>query len=250
MLARVPTHLIDSLNSDLVLHLPLSHSRNSRDHIGDDAMMQLLKSRPVVGSVCLALGLSLTQSCARSEPHTSDAASAVSEQKLPFRPPADQAFAGGMHPAVSPDPQPASAVPFNSHAHTLPSGTLLTVQLQNSLSAAHVRDGDTFTASVDAPLTIDGDPLIERGTVATGHVESVRSQAGSGYFQLTLSALTVEGRPLALQTSSLFARGTLQPSDGVRVQKGRRLTFRLTSPVTLNEPKSVANRQSLSATIQ
>ena len=124
------------------------------------------------------------------------------------------------------------------------------MQLENSLSAAKVRDGDSFTASVAAPLTIDGDPLIERGTVATGHVESVRSQAGSGYFQLTLSALTVEGRPLALQTSSLFARGTLQQSDGVRVQKGRRLTFRLTSPVTLNEPKSMANRQSLGATTE
>ncbi len=124
------------------------------------------------------------------------------------------------------------------------------MQLEDSLTAAKVRDGDTFTASVAAPLTIDGDPLIERGAVATGHVESVRSQAGSGYFQLTLSALTVEGRPLPLQTTSLFARGTLQQADGVRVQKGRRLTFRLTSPVTLNEPKSMADRQSLGATTQ
>jgi hypothetical protein len=218
-------------------------------------MMRLLESRPVFGTVCLALGLSLglTQGCARSAPsHSSDAASAVSEQKLPFHPHADQASAaeGVHHPRVSPDPQPASAVPFNSHPHTLPSGTLLTVQLQDSLSAAKVRDGDTFTASVAAPLTVDGDPLIDRGTVATGHVESVRSQAGSGYFQLTLSALTVEGRPLPLQTTSLFARGTLQQSDGVRVQKGRRLTFRLTSPVTLNEPRSMANRQSLGATTQ
>jgi hypothetical protein len=213
-------------------------------------MKRLLQSRPVFGTVCLALGLSLglTQGCARSQPHSSDASSAVSEQKLPFHPHADQASAvEGLHPAVSPDPKAASAVPFNSHPHTVPSGTLLTVQLQNSLSAANVRDGDTFTASVAAPLTIDGDPLIERGTVATGQVESVRSQAGSGYFQLTLSALTVEGRPLALQTTSLFARGTLQQSDGVRVQKGRRLTFRLTSPLTLNEPKSMANRQSAGA---
>jgi hypothetical protein len=137
-----------------------------------------------------------------------------------------------------------SALPFASHAHTLPSGTLLTVQLDNSLSTAKVRDGDTFTASVAAPLTIDGDPLIERGAVATGHVESVRAQAGAGYFQLRLSGLTVEGRQLALQTTSLFTRGTSEQPDEVRVQKGRHLTFRLTSPVTLNEPKSVANRQS------
>jgi hypothetical protein len=118
------------------------------------------------------------------------------------------------------------------------------VELVDALSTAKVRAGDTFMASVAAPLAIEGDALIERGTTATGHVESVRSQAGSGYFQLTLSAITVEGRPLALQTSSLFARGTLQQPEGVRVQKGRRLTFRLTSPVTLNDSNSMATRQS------
>ncbi len=79
--------------------------------------------------------------------------------------------------------------------------------------------------------------------MATGHIESVRAGAGSGYFQLTLTAITVEGRPLALQTSSLFARGTVQPPDEIRVQKGRRLTFRLTSPVLIDELEALANRQ-------
>ena len=98
----------------------------------------------------------------------------------------------------------------------------------------------------------------------TGRIESVQSQAqrpglvrGSGYFGLTLSAMTVEGRQFALQTSSLFTRGTLRQanvsslgspvdlrSEGVRVPKGRRLTFRLTVPVKLDDPNSTANRQS------
>jgi hypothetical protein len=212
-----------------------------------DAMTRLLQSRPVFGTLCLALGLSLSQGCARSQPlHRGDPGSAASEQELPFHPETDQGSASdGAHPAVSPDPKLTSALPFGAHTRVLPSGTLLTVQLENSLSTAKVRAGDAFTASVAAPLAIDGDSLIERGTAATGHVESVRSQAGSGYFQLTLSAITVDGRPVALQTSSLFTRGTFRQTDEVRVQKGRRLTFRLTSPVTLNEAKSVANRQSL-----
>jgi hypothetical protein len=231
-------------------------------------MVRLIQFRPVLGIACLALGLSLSQSCARSEPHPSVTATPVSPQKLPFHPAADHGSAGqGTHPAVSPDTNSldansiattsiettsiettliettkTSALPFRSHAHILPSGTLLTVQLENSLSTAKVRDGDTFTASVAAPLTIDGDALIERGAVATGQVESVRAQSGSGYFELRLSALTVEGRQLALQTTSLFTRGTSELPDEVRVQKGRHLTFRLTSPVTLNEPKSIANR--------
>jgi hypothetical protein len=143
------------------------------------------------------------------------------------------------------DPKETSALPFRAgpQSRTLPSGTLLTVQLEDTLSTAKVRASDTFQASVAAPLALEGNSFVERGTVATGHVESVRSNAGSGYFQLTLTAITLQGRPLALQTSSLFARGTLHQADGVRLQKGRRLTFRLTSPVTLNDPNSLANRQ-------
>src|SRR5580698_10295059 len=199
--------------------------------------------------VAFCLFLSLCQGCVRSEPlRPSDVGSEASQQKLPFHPEADQASASdGAHPAVSPDTKLTSTLPFRTGPHTniLPSGTLLTVQLENTLSTGAVRAGDTFMASVAAPLTIDGDPLIEPGIVATGHVESVRAHAGSGYFELTLTAITVDGRQLALQTSSLFARGTFEQSDGVRVQKGRRLTFRLISPVTINDPNSLADRQSL-----
>ncbi|MGA9543826.1 MAG: hypothetical protein WBQ85_09665 [Candidatus Sulfotelmatobacter sp.] len=147
----------------------------------------------------------------------------------------------------------------------LPSGTLLTVQLDESLSTAKVHAGDAFTASVAAPLTVDGDTLVERGTTVTGRVESAQSQTdrpglvpGSGYFRLTLNAITIEGRQLALQTSSLFARGQLSNagppgtpsdprSDSVQVQKGRRLTFRLTAPLTVNDRKSMASDQSPNA---
>jgi hypothetical protein len=215
---------------------------------------------------CLALSLSLSQGCARTEPlHRTDASSQASEQNLPFHPETDHASASdGAHPAVSPDPGLAGALPFRaaSHPRILPSGTLLTVQLEDSLSTAKVRAGDAFTASVAAPLTIDGGTLIESGTAVTGRVESAQSQAdrpdlvpGSGYFRLTLTAITVEGRQVALHTSSLFAREALRqssvsspgsPSDlrsDTRVQKGRPLTFRVTAPVTLDDPKSMANRQ-------
>lgn len=215
--------------------------------------------------VCLALTLGLTQGCARSEPmHRTELGSVASEQRPPFPPDTDHAPASdGSHPAVPPDPKLASGLPFRAGAQPriLPVGTLLTVQLAGSLSTASVRAGDVFMASVAAPLVIDGETLIDRGTAVSGRVESAQSLAhrpglvqGSGYFRLTLSAITVGDRQLLLQTSSLFARGTLQhassrgdpldlPSESVRVPKGHRLTFRLTAPVTL-ETNSVANRES------
>jgi hypothetical protein len=217
-------------------------------------MIRFRPSRPVSGVLYLALSLSLTlnQGCARSGPlHPNAAASPAGGQKLPFHPHALQASAGeGAHPAVSPDPNATSALPFRtgSHSHILPSGTLLTVQLEDTLSTVKARSGDPFLASIAASLAVDGDPVIERGATATGHIESVRADARSGYVRLTLTAITVEGRQLALQTSSLFARGTAFESDEIRVQKGRRLTFRLTSPVLLDEPKSMANQQSTGST--
>ncbi len=220
-------------------------------------MTRFPRFQPVFGVLCLALGLSLSlgliQGCARSGPlHRRNTVSSASEQTLPFHPDTDQASGSeGTHPAVSPDPNATSAIPFRTALpHMLPAGTLLTVQLEDALSTAKAHAGDPFAASVASSMGIDGNSLIERGALATGHIESVRTDARSGYFQLTLTAITVEGRQLALQTSSLFARGTAEPSDDIRVQKGRHLTFRLTSPVLLDEPKSVANRQSLSPGIE
>jgi hypothetical protein len=233
-------------------------------------LRELLQCPAVFGMFCLVLSLSLSEGCARPE-HPANASSSASEQKLPFYPDVEQTSASDSprpkdRDNASADPKPATGLPFRaeSHARILPSGTLLTVELEDSLSTSKVRAGDAFTASVAAPLTIDGETLIARGTAVTGRVESAQLQAdhpgvvsGSGYFRLTLNAIAVEGRQLTLQTSSLFARGTSQPlnvsssgagsalrPDGILVQKGRRLTFRLTAPVTLDDPNSMADRQS------
>ena len=237
-------------------------------------LRELLHSPAAFGIYCLVL--SLNQGCARPGPlPPTNAGSSASEQKLPFYPDAEPSSASeGARPRlkdqdnVSADSKQATGLPFHrgSRPCVLPSGTLLTVQLEDSLSTAKVRAGDAFTASVAAPLTLGGETLIARGAAVTGRVESAQLQAdrsgwvsASGYFRLTLSAITVDGRQLALQTSSLFARGTSQPwkvsssgnpsdqrPNGVLVQKGRRLTFRLTAPVTLDDPNSMAGRQSAS----
>jgi hypothetical protein len=240
------------------------HYRGLASRATMDTMTTLpgvLRPRSALGMLCLAL--SLSQGCARSDPADQANSGALGEQKLPFRADSDTASVdNGPRPLPAPDPK--LHLPFRaaSHPRILPSGTLLTVQLDDSLSTTNVHPGDSFTASVAAPLTMDGDTLIERGAAVTGRVESAQSQtdqpglvSSSGYFRLSLNAITVEGRQLALQTSSLFARGQPQSissprnpsdlhSDGIQVKKGRRLTFRLTAPLTVNDPKSVANRQS------
>lgn len=227
--------------------------------------------RYVVSVFCLALSLGLSQGCARSEALHPESGPASHKQELPFHPDAEQGAANeGAGPAVPPDAKsPAGlpgALPFrasSSNGRVVPAGTLLTVHLQGTLSTARVRVGDAFTAVVAAPLTIEGVTLIPSGAAVTGRVESEQSQAGmpglipgSGYFRLTLSTISIDGKQIDLQTSSLFAKGTVQPAnssasssssdahlENVRVRKGRTLTFRLTAPLSLDYGNSTATDQ-------
>jgi hypothetical protein len=215
---------------------------------------------------CLALGLS--QGCVRSErlkPETASASSSGSKKQLPFHADVQQAAASeGPNSATSPDPKLPGTLPFPSASRTrvLPSGTLLTVQLEGPLSTAKVHAGDAFAASVAAALVVEGETVIERGAEVAGRVEAARSRPGSGYVRLTLNEISVGGAPVALQTSSLFARGTAklgissrnnpsaQQSDSVGVPKGRRLTFRLIAPVTLNDSNPMERPRSLATTTE
>lgn len=194
--------------------------------------------------------------------------SPAGEQNLPFHQNPDHATDDSAHPAVPPDRKSGSGIPFPAalHPRSLPAGTLITVWLDSSLSIAKVRPGDTFTATVAGPLAVDGNRLIERGTPVSGRIEAAQPSVerpglspDPGYVRLALKTITIEGKTLDLETSSLFAKGTFQSgrlsgassrrsgaevrSGDLRIYKGRRLTFRLTAPLSFADPNPDANRQ-------
>jgi hypothetical protein len=169
--------------------------------------------------------------------------------------------------AIPQDSKPSTSLPFRpTQPCVLPSGTFVTVKLNRSLVPEKVHAGDTFLGSVAGPILIDGRTVIDSGTQVTGRIESAQASSprfdrsttsginrGKGYVQLTLTTIVVDGKHLPLQTASLFARGTSPQSSSssrridtdvqsgtVRVQKGRRLTFRLIAPITVDEPHAVA----------
>ncbi len=230
------------------------------------------RARPgsIVVLVMLCTALTLVEGCARSSViRRADATpnSTAAEQPLPFHQNPDQATDDVVHPAVPSDGKPAVSTPFPAapHFRTLPAGTLITVRLENSLALSRIRAGDPFTASMDGTLAIDGETVIASGAPVTGHVEFAqpsvnrpRSSPDPGYVALALNSVTVDGRVIGLQTSSLFAKGTsgskaassvtspgngmAVESHGFRIQKGHRLTFRLTGPVTFPDANSIAKR--------
>jgi hypothetical protein len=147
-------------------------------------------------------------------------------------------------PAVLDDPEPG--LPFHD-PQNLPAGTLLTVRLRHPISAENPAANTTFEALVDEAVVIEGNKLVPRGATVAGRVESARAsdlRRNSGYVRLALDSLHLAGGDLPIRTSSLFVRGNtgdnqLPPGETpprapasavIRIEKGRRLTFRLTEP--------------------
>jgi hypothetical protein len=226
--------------------------------------------RAAVGTIILALLLlSLSTGCsqsptASSEDSNTSAEAAKGQSHLPFHDASDSqagdSDAAGQLQAS--DPQ-RTRVPFAaSSAGTLAVGTLLTVRLNDALPGAKSKGGESFTASLDDPVVVNGNTALPRGTTVRGRVESVRAAAikgNRGYLRLTLASIRVDGRDVPLETSSLFARGQVasgqrltsglagkavfspsrasnvmidDASAPVYIEKGRLLTFRLASPVS------------------
>jgi hypothetical protein len=183
--------------------------------------------------------------CAR--PIGSDDAGGKTGRPVPFRDAvetgAQTSSSSGSTLDVPPDGSgPNRGVPF--HSQNLPSGTLLSVRLNEAISAEGRGQDSSFTASLDEPIVIDGRAVVARGANVTGRVESAQSSDradGRSYLCLTLNAIEVGGRDLPVSTSTLFAKGTTTEHSGrhdkglnVRVEQGRHLTFRLTAPLSLS----------------
>jgi hypothetical protein len=187
--------------------------------------------------------LLLTSACSRSIRVPEEAA--TQENQAPFQTAgATQGSPSAMtHGARAPE----NGLPFDD-SHTLPGGTLLTVRLSDSLTARATGRAQIFEAVVDQPVIIDGSLILPRGVVVAGRVESARVselKPDRGYVRLALASLHVGGIDVPLQTASLFARqgsGADASLSTVRLEKGRRLTFRLTEPISLDPQPIKASR--------
>src|SRR6266853_2752445 len=185
--------------------------------------------------------LALSFLCACGHPPAENSSNTDS-QKLPF----DRApRSTGISPSQSLIPS----------ATKLPEGTPIPIRLQSALSSASAHAGDSFSATVDEPVVIDGQTLIDRGTPATGRVLEAKPSANSlgpslvpGYLRIVLVSLKIGGRPVMIETSSIFAKGGIRedrhPATGAASGDSRkdrdivfgidrRLNFRLAQTVDL-----------------
>jgi len=184
--------------------------RSSSAGIFGPPIMEKLMPPHANGIAIVLLTLSLLCTCGRppnvSPDNTSNSADS---QRLPFD---RQPRSTGITPSQALIPS----------ATKLPEGTALPIRLLSALSSASSHAGDSFSATIDEPVVIDGQTLIAPGTSASGRVLEAKPAARSrgrspessgesslepGYLRIVLVSLNVGGKPVMIETSSIFAKG-------------------------------------------
>ncbi|HXI40480.1 MAG TPA: hypothetical protein VNH83_10900 [Bryobacteraceae bacterium] len=125
--------------------------------------------------------------------------------------------------AAPAEPAPAVNVPKDSPAPppppvqvTLRSGTLLSTRTVEGLSSERNQVGDTFTATLEQPLSVDGWVIAERGAHLEGKiVQSQRAGRVKGQSDLAIELtqlVTSDGQRVPIETETFIKHG--QPSTG------------------------------------
>ena len=114
---------------------------------------------------------------------------------IPSRPAVNESYAP-MGPQLG-APAPA-AVPPAPHVVTLQSGTALVVLLAETVSTDRKDAGDTFLATLETPLVIDGFIIADKGSKVLGKIAG----AQKALMQLTVTEInTTDGQRVPVETS-------------------------------------------------
>jgi len=128
-------------------------------------------------------------------------------------------------PAVARQEQPVAPPPPEPKRVTLTAGTLLSVRLMEALSSDRVQAGDSFSATLDQPVVVDGYVIAERGARVSGKVISAE-KAGrvKGLAQLSVELTqftTSDGQKIHIQTDPFVREGPKSTkSDAAKVGAG------------------------------
>ncbi len=112
--------------------------------------------------------------------------------------------AAAAAPATPPPPPPPQKV-------TIPSGTSLAVRLVDTIDSETAVQGQTFHATLDSPLAVDGETVIPSGYDVQGHIVSVQSAgkfAGQSLLVLQLDRLSAGGKVYNIQTDQYSRKGS------------------------------------------
>lgn len=151
----------------------------------------------------LALAATLSFGCNKSanQPATSATPDASSSA------PAGSAPAGASGAAAAPDSSAAmkQAAPTPPKPLVVPSGTVVSVTLDQAVGSKISTPGSAFAATVAAPISIDGRLAIPKGAHASGVVKDAKPAGrfkGGAVLSLTLTNVSVKNETYEIATTA------------------------------------------------
>src|SRR5581483_8178085 len=156
--------------------------------------------------IVLLAAVLFTTACGQHLAPDSDAATTASDasssQPAPFNDNSDKTKQESLLQRLLPKSmQPAI---------TVPAGTPIAVRLQATVSSESAVSGQMFDAVLAEPLVVDGKTVAPAGAAAVGRVVTAKRSGrlkSPGYLRLTLASVTIDGKSVPVQTSSIFAAG-------------------------------------------
>ena len=118
-------------------------------------------------------------------------------------PPAPAAPETTAPPAPAPPPPPKKV--------TIDQGTQLSIRLVDAIDSEKNQTGDTFHATLNTPLTVDGEEVVPAGSDVSGHLVEVKSAgkfAGQSVVALQLDSIASGGRTYNIQTDQYRKQGS------------------------------------------
>ena len=157
----------------------------------------------------------------------------TNSDQLPFEYTADK---NGISPT-------ASLIPAE-----LPPGTQITIRLQAAISSIESHSGDGFDAVLDKPILFQGQTIAPTGSAVKGRVLAAKASGRSqdpGFLRITLTEISLKGRVLSLQTSSIFAKGISRDRRKFRGGAGVVKEVRKTAGTTGNRDAGFSTEEQL-----
>ncbi len=107
-------------------------------------------------------------------------------------------------PVPPPPPPPPQKV-------TIQSGTTITISLEDSLDSETSQVGQTFHASLNTPLSVDGGVVVPAGSEIMGHIVDVKSAgkfAGQSTLSIQLDSINSGGQTYNISTNAYTKTGS------------------------------------------
>jgi hypothetical protein len=124
---------------------------------------------------------------------------------------------------------------------TLPKGTAISAAVRQTLATDKNKVGDTFAASLTAPIQVEGKTVIPKGAQVTCRIVKIKKHE----LKVTLASVVIHGKSYPLDSNSIAgpksqAKSNAKDADKSKANKDvtllaakSKLTFKLAKPVTI-----------------